>query len=153
MSADAELRASWRAAWLAAIRRVADIGEQRRTWLNPFAENPHYSFIECMCCYFDDLSLNGEKAYLAHLEDGLLTGSEIAAVAPLHLKLLAYAAPAGEDSDHEAILSDPAWWAVAEEARRTIERLRALLRDPVELGLLSRPSVEGLRATRPQGAA
>lgn len=116
-------------------------------------DNPHYSFIECICSYFDDLSLDGNEGYIGRLEEGLLTVSEVAAVAPLHSMLSAYSAPGGDDYDHEAILSDLAWWAVAEEAKSTIERLRNLLRDPEELRTLSHPSVEALRATRTQGTA
>ncbi|MFC3068916.1 hypothetical protein [Phenylobacterium soli] len=153
MQADAELRASWRARWLAAIREIADLGEQRGAWLNPDADNSHHSFVECMCCYFDDLSLDGEDSYRIRLEEGLLTINEVAAVSPLHAMLLAYSAPAGDDYDHEAILSDPAWWAVAAEAKRTIERLRDLLREPEEVRTLLRPSVEGLRARQNQGTA
>jgi len=102
-----ELRASWRARWLAAIREIADLREQRATWLNPEAENPHYTFIECMCCYFDELRLNRDESYWARVEEGLLTIDEVAAVKPLHSMLSAYSAPTGDDCDHQAILSDP----------------------------------------------
>ena len=67
--------------------------------------------------------------------------------------LSAYSIPTGDDYDHEAILGDPAWWAVANEAKCSIERLRAILRDPEELKTLSHPTVEALRATRSEGAA
>ena len=148
-----ELRASWRARWLAAIREIADLREQRATWLNPEAENPHYTFIECMCCYFDELRLNRDESYWARVEEGLLTIDEVAAVKPLHSMLSAYSSPTGDDCDHQAILSDPAWRAVTEEAKRTIGRLRDLLREPRELEALSHPSVEALHASRNEGTA
>ena len=153
MQADAKLRASWRAQWLAAIREIADQGEQRATWLNPNSGNPHYSFVECMSGYFDDLSLNGEEGYGGRLEEGLLTTDEVAAVAALHSILSSYSAPAADDYDHESILSDPAWWVVTAEARNTIERLRDLLGDPEELRTLSHSSVAALRARQTQGMA
>lgn len=153
MQAAPELRVSWRARWLASIREVADLREQRATWLNSDSDNPHYSFIECMCCYFDDLVLDDEGGYENRIAEGLVNDAEVAAVAALHVILSAYSSPGGNDYDHAAILSDPAWHVVAEEAQRTIDRLRGLLSEPEELRMLSEPSAEALRVSRSGGAA
>ena len=51
---DEEQRINWRWQWLSAIQAFADIELQRRRWTDPHERNPHYSFVECMCSYFDD---------------------------------------------------------------------------------------------------
>lgn len=53
-----ELRRNWRTNWLSSIQEFADEDTQRRLWLDPTNGNPHYSFGEYVCCYFDDLGLS-----------------------------------------------------------------------------------------------
>lgn len=93
MQANAELRIAWRANWLRSIREIADLREQRATWLNPAAINPHFTFVECMSSYFDDLVLAGDDGYAPRIAEGLLSADEVGAVETLHLMLSAYLSP------------------------------------------------------------
>lgn len=56
-TATAEQRANWRSNWLSSIQELADLEMQRATWLNPHNGNPHYSFVEYIEVYFDDLAV------------------------------------------------------------------------------------------------
>jgi hypothetical protein len=149
----ADPRADWRLSWLGCIRELADLQEQRATWLNRENGNPHYSYVECCCSYFDDLSLGEPDSYFMRMAEGIVGREEVAAVAQLHALLSAYSPPGDDDGDHSAILSDPGWQAITEEARRAIDRLSALLSEPEELRALLQPSAEGLRASRAAGSA
>jgi hypothetical protein len=148
MTVDDDLRAGWRQRWLGCIRELADLREQRATWLNPENGNPHYSFVECCCSYFDDLALGDPDSYFKRMSEGLVGAEETAAVAQLHEMLSAYSPPGNDDCDHSAILDDPGWQAVTAEASRTIDRLIGLLSEPEELRALTQPSTEALRASR-----
>jgi hypothetical protein len=76
-----ELRKHWRPAWLSSIQEFADLDTQRAKWLDPENTNPHWSFREFMCCYFDDIGLDeSELGYSGWIEHGLITAAEAAAV-------------------------------------------------------------------------
>jgi hypothetical protein len=153
MTGDVDLRARWRARWLASIREISDVREQRATWLNPENDNPHFSFVECLCSYFDALGLDDPAGrYEARVDQGMVTREEVNAVVALHAKLSDYSPPAADDYDHDAILRDPAWLAVVDEARWAVDRLKTMLSDD-ELIILSRSGVEGLDASRTAGEA
>jgi len=49
-----ELRRLWWRNWLCALLSLADIDLQRERWLNKEIANPHWSYLEFMCSYFDD---------------------------------------------------------------------------------------------------
>ena len=67
-----ELRKIWRSNWLSAIRYVASIKDQNQHWIDPEQINPHWSFVELMCEYFDDLNLN--EGYDNYVAKGLSRG-------------------------------------------------------------------------------
>jgi hypothetical protein len=146
---DVSARSRWRLRWLAAIREVADIGLQRSTWLNAGDPNQHFTFVEFACGYFDDLGLR--HGYGEALALRFLSAEEAAAVASLHAVFDAYASPAGDDSDHEAILADPHWLAVVIEAEVARSRLAAILQTPAEASALTDRSPFSLAASKPAG--
>ena len=43
-------RRFWRANWLGSIQEFADGDTQRRMWLDLSNTNPHFSFVEYLCC-------------------------------------------------------------------------------------------------------
>ena len=130
-------RTTWRTNWLASIQEFADDKSQRRLWLDPTNTNPHFSFVEYMCSYFDDLNLS-ESGYQSALEQGLITPDEVAAVSDFHATARAYESPT-DDYDHRAILADPKWAGVVASAKQAQAALLGIITDPRERRLLSEP--------------
>lgn len=145
-TATAELRANWRHNWLSSIQELADLEMQRATWLNPHNGNPHYSFVEYIEVYFDDLLLgNVDGGYAARVEEGLLSDEEAAAAAGLHAILVRYESPT-DDYDHSAILEDPAWHRVVGAAREAQTSLSTMIDQPEERASLQLPSEHAIAA-------
>jgi hypothetical protein len=59
-----------RAQWLGALGQIADLELQHRTWLDPANRNPHWSYIEFVCCYpdADQLEDGQQKGWLCPLK-------------------------------------------------------------------------------------
>jgi hypothetical protein len=96
-----------------------------------------------MCGYFDDLAL--EDGYDRRVAEGLLSEEETAVVAEFHAAARAYQPPRG-DSDHEAILADPAWVSVVASAQRAWAALKPQLSDPEDLELVASLEAQSWRA-------
>lgn len=145
-TASAELRTNWRANWLTSIQELADLEMQRATWLSPHNGNPHYSFVEYIEVYFDDLLLgNVDGGYAARVAEGLLSDEEAAAAAKLHTILDRYESPT-DDCDHSAILEDPAWHRVVGAAREAQASLSTMIVQPEERASLLLPSEHAIAA-------
>ena len=140
----AAYRESWRAHWLGSIEEISDIAMQRATWLNPSNGNPHYSYVEYRCSYFDDLHL--DEGYDTLIEEGFVTTAEAGAVSEFHALLSAHEPPTGDQYDHQAILADPNWLAVTQAGRAAADRLEPLLTDPREISHLRETSPSALQA-------
>lgn len=139
-TATAEQRANWRSNWLSSIQELADLEMQRATWLNPHNGNPHYSFVEYIEVYFDDLALGDVGGgYAARVAEGLLSDEEAAAASRLHALLDRYESPT-DDYDHLAILEDPAWHHVVGAAREAQASLSTIIVQPEERASLLLPS-------------
>ncbi len=133
----AEMRPAWRRSWLQSIAEFADYALQRQSWFGgPDYNSPHWSFSEWMCCYFDDLSLS--SGYTGVIEDGLVSRKEANAVHEFHAVADAYKAPDGDDHNHSAILSDPAWLRVVSLADAARGQLLEIITEPSERALLER---------------
>jgi hypothetical protein len=128
MSDDSELRRNWRSRWLGSIQEFADDEVQQRTWLDTTNTNPHFSFVEYFCCYFDDLGLS-DGGYRWALNKGLVSENEAKAVSDFHRAADSYDRPT-DDYDHKAILADPKWGEVVAGARHAQAALLPLLDDP-----------------------
>ncbi len=125
--------------WLSSIQAFSDSETQKTRWLDPAERNPHFSFVECMCSYFDDAYLGEADAYRKRLVAGKLSENEVAAVAEFHAVADRYKSPSDDDWDTQAILKDPEWKAVVEAAQRAQERLLSLLTDSTERDALTQP--------------
>jgi len=134
MTEQTDLRRTWRQNWLGCLQDFADGDVQRRMWLDPQNQNPHWSYIEFMCSYFDD-TLHGDD-YDWAIEQGFVTQEEVDAIAALHHLLTAHQAPGGNDHDNERILNDPAWRLIVEEAKQATGKLALLLSEPAERTIL-----------------
>lgn len=146
MSVDPEVRLGWRKNWLRSIQEFADGETQRRSWLNPMNRNPHFSFGEYFCSYFDDLNLSN-GGYKWAIDEGLVSAEEVAAVAHFHESADTYDSPT-DDYDHEAILADPKWAEVVSAAKEAQANLLPLLAEPAERRALMRRSRYAAEATR-----
>ena len=124
----AELIADLRDWWFDSVREIADLDFQRRTWLNPPTPSPHWSFVEFRECFPKADQLDDAK------RRGFLSAEEHAIMMDVHnaLSLQSYKPPGGKEYDHEAILADPAWHAVAAKADAARRRLLELTNDPRE---------------------
>jgi len=146
MNEGREVRRNWRIGWLGSIQDFADQETQRGAWLNPENSNPHFSYVECMACYFDVAGLS--YGYKSAIEEGFVTIEEAAAVADFHAVADTYEPPNGDDYAHEAILADPKWSEVVAAAKQAQTRLLALISDPSERQSLSERSPHALAAVQ-----
>ena len=96
---EVELRRGWRLRWLTSIQSFSDRATQERRWLDPAEENPHFSYIECMCVYFDDVLWGEDEAYKKRLASGYVSKAEVAAVSVFHVLADAHQSPNGDDRD------------------------------------------------------
>ena len=136
----AELRKNWREQWLSSIQEFADIETQRAKWLDPDNTNPHWSFVEIMCSYFNDLSLDkGDLGYAGWIARSIITAAEAGAVADFHAIADSYDSPRGDDYDNAAVLNDPKWLRVVEAAKAAQSRLAELITDANERQILLHP--------------
>ena len=125
--------------WLSSIQAFGDSETQKTRWLDPAERNPHYSFVECECCYFDDAYLCEADAYEKRKARGMITTAEIDAVADFHRLAIAYQPPNDDHYDVAAILGDPAWGEVVAAAQAARETLLPLLDNEIEVDALTRP--------------
>ena len=151
MTENEKLRPNWRRNWLGSIQEFADLDTQQRLWLDPNISNPHYTWVEYICCYFDGLAVFDDPAalgdgYAVAREQGLITADEAAAVEPFHAILNAYEAPGKDDYDHQAILADPKWREVVAAANSAQSALIPLIHDPDERRALTETSIYAVRA-------
>ncbi len=97
----------WRKRWLYSINELTSFDLQKKSWLNRTHTNPHWSFVEFMCCYFDDLVIDDNYKY--QFDKGWVTSEELEIIKAWHEALDKYDSPKNEDYNHEAILKDPKW--------------------------------------------
>ena len=132
-------RRHWRLLWLSSLQAFSDNETQKSRWLDTAERNPHFSFVECMCSYFDDAYLGDEDAYEKRLARGHLSTNEAVVVADFHALAQRYESPDGDDYDAEAVLGDPNWKKVVEAAQHARQRLLPLLTDSTEIAALTQP--------------
>lgn len=112
---------NWRKRWLSSINELTSIELQRISWLDKENTNPHWSFVEFMCCYFDDLAI--DDSYKYQLERNWVTETEYQIILDWHSKLDKYEAPNKGDYDVAKILEDKNWLRIVELGERVKERL------------------------------
>lgn len=134
MVLDQELITNWRSRWLSCINELTDFPLQQAAWLDAQNTNPHWSFVEFMCKYFDDLGL--EDYYQTEIKEGLVTAEEVAVILPWHLLLDQYQSPNNKDWDDKAVLEDPHWQSILQEGLKALPKLKPLL-SPEEFAILT----------------
>jgi|GEM_PF-5637445 hypothetical protein len=53
----------WIERWLGCINELTSLDFQKISWFNRTHTNPHWSFVEFMCSYFDDLAIDEYYEY------------------------------------------------------------------------------------------
>ena len=97
----------WRERWLGCINELTSLELQRKSWLNRTNTNPHWSFVEFMCNYFNDLAI--DENYKYQLDNNCITSQEFEIIKDWHAALDKYNSPKNDDYDHQAILNDSKW--------------------------------------------
>lgn len=139
-----DVRSAWRRRWLESIQEIADFDIQKQTWLNPDNSNPHFSYVEYVASYFDDLVLASADSYPERVREGLLNQEETLVVADFHARFDVYVESGRWDP--QAVLNVPAWLAVVAAARLAQARLLALLDDDSEKAALTARSPHAIFA-------
>ncbi len=139
MSESTSLRHNWRKNWLASIYEFASTRLQRASWIEgPSADWPDgepwvSSFVECVCGYFNDLTL--DEGYEPRIREGLVSIAEARLAASFHSRAERYDPPS--DWDHSQILEDPEWKAVVDEAAKLWNALKQETKEPFDLATIS----------------
>ena len=100
----------WRERWLSCINELTSLDLQKKSWLDKTNTNPHWSFVEFMNCYFDDLAIDDNYKY--QLDKGWVTKKEYEIIKSWHIALDKYNSPKNDNYDNEAILNDPKWMEI-----------------------------------------
>jgi hypothetical protein len=119
---------SW---WFHHLRDIGDIDLQRQKWLDPTnTDNPHWSYIEFVCCYPDwGLLEDAEKK-------SWLTVQQTQILRDFKKILLAHKAPKGDYYDNAAVLNDPAWHQVVKAAQTAVRDLLVVTTDAADRATL-----------------
>ncbi|GAA4022956.1 hypothetical protein GCM10022409_03470 [Hymenobacter glaciei] len=121
---DEELLALWRVRWKSSIEELTSLDHQRKTWLDAEKPSVHYTFVEFMCCYFDDLLCG--MSYNQLVENGYVSEQEMGALFEWHTTLDSYNSPGNNDYDDVAILNDLEWIRIASLGAVAWEKLQLL---------------------------
>lgn len=124
----------WRNRWLSCINELTSLNLQRQSWVDKRNSNPHWSFVEFMSSYFDDLGIDNNYEY--QLKQGWITRTEVDTVSTWHQLLDKYVSPKKDDYDVEAILSDKNWLVIIEEGEKAKNELSKIISDEEKLILL-----------------
>ncbi|UII24236.1 hypothetical protein [Fulvivirga ligni] len=117
----------WRDRWLSCINELTSFELQRKSWVDKSNTNPHWSFVEFMCSYFDDLGIDNN--YEFQLKKGWITKKELDSIAAWHQLLDKYDSPKKDDYDVEAILTDKKWLMIIEEGEKAKNELSGNISD------------------------
>uniref|UniRef100_UPI00404ADE48 hypothetical protein n=1 Tax=Flavobacterium sp. TaxID=239 RepID=UPI00404ADE48 len=118
----------WRERWLVSINELTSIDLQKKFWLMKDNENPHWTFVEFICCYFDDLSLDDD--YFDVLKCNWVSVEEFEILKKWHFELKSYNSPNDDDYNHELILTDKKWVELVEFGKKVNEELLKFLISP-----------------------
>ena len=115
----------WRNRWLSSINELTSYELQKKSWLDKTNTNPHWSFVEFMCSYFDDLAIDND--YETPIRAEWISKNEYEVIKIWHKKLNSYKSPKNNDYDVEAILNDKLWQAIVTEGQITKNLLSQII--------------------------
>ena len=117
----------WRERWLCCINELTSLDLQRKSWLDRTHTNPHWSFVEFMCSYFDDLAI--DENYKYQLDNSWITSQEFEIIKDWHEALDKYNSPKNDDYDHETILNDSKWLEILQSGVTIKSKLASTLNE------------------------
>jgi hypothetical protein len=117
----------WRGRWLCCINELTSLDLQKKSWLDKTQTNPHWSLLEFLCSYFDDLGINDNYKY--PLDIGWLTDQEFEIIKEWHEVLDKYNSPKNDDYDQAAILNDPKWLDILQNGLTMKSKLASTLNE------------------------
>ena len=120
---------------MSCIAQLTSIDLQRTSWLDARNQNPHWSFVEFLCSYFDDLGLS--EGYPKLINNSFVAQEEYDALHDWHSDLEKYDTPSKDQYDHEKILSDLRWLRVVDRGRAARQQLELLLTNDEQSILLA----------------
>ena len=112
---------NWRKRWLNSINELTSVELQKKSWFDMENTNSHWSFVEFMCCYFDDLMIDDNYKY--QLEKNWITETEYQIISEWHSELDKYEAPNKDDYDVVKILEDKNWLRIVNLGEKVKEKL------------------------------
>ena len=115
----------WRTNWLRCINELTSIELQINSWLDKSNTNPHWSFVEFISCYFDDLLI--QNNYEKELKDKWISKEEYLIIIKWHDKIGKYESPKNDDYNVAEILDDEKWKQIVEEGNSIKKELEKLL--------------------------
>lgn len=127
-------RSLWRERWFGCINELTSLDLQKKSWLDNTQINPHWSFVEFMCSYFDDLGIDDNYKY--PLDKSWLTEKEFEIIKDWHEALDKYESPKNDDSDHIGILTDSKWLDILQRGQKMKNKLASTL-DEIEIKILN----------------
>ena len=117
----------WREKWLFYINELTSLKLQKKSWLDKTQTNPHWSFVEFMCSYFDDLAIDDNYKY--QLDKRWLTKKEFEIIKNWHIALDNYNSPKDDNYDNEVIVNDPNWIEISQLGFATRDELTKVLNE------------------------
>ena len=124
----------WRKEWLSSINELTSLELQKQSWQDESnTTNPHWSYVEFRCAYFDDLSI--ESHYETPLKEKWVTQIEVDIISDWHSALKSYSAPNNDDYNHQAIVQDLKWNEIIELGMEAKKKLSEVINNE-EIALL-----------------
>ena len=117
----------WREKWLDSINELTSLSLQKKSWLDRTHTNPHWTFIEFMCSYFDDLAIDDN--YLNLLKNRWITKIEFEIIKEWHEALSQYRSPKDDDYDNDAVINDLKWLEILQKGMQAKVKLSEILSD------------------------
>ena len=125
-------REKWRLLWLDSINELTSFDLQVQSWLSNQTSNPHWSYVEFRCCYFDDVFPEYEDL----IKKGWVTQEEYDIIKDWHERLDKYETPNGNNHDREAILNDSDWIDIVSEGEKAKIELSRILEGKEKAALM-----------------
>jgi len=114
-------RKLWRNRWLSCINELTSFELQKKSWIDEINSNPHWSFVEFMCNYFDDLGIDNNYEY--QLKKEWVSEKELETIIKWHELLDKYNSPKNDDSNHLSIIEDKTWKLIIQEGKKAVSEL------------------------------
>lgn len=115
-------RELFRQRWLDDINQLTSYELQKKSWLDKTNKNPHWSYAEFICSYFDD-----NYIYLGYdffIELNYISQAEYNIIKDWHNELDKYKEP---KDDEQSILNDQKWINIVEKGRVSKENFKKII--------------------------